>query len=236
MSIYKRYFIFIIGIIIQAAGIAIVVRSLLGNSPISSVPYVLSLVFPYTMGVMTFLINMVFLVAQILILGSRFQKVQLLQIPMTAIFAAFIDISLYAFSGLLPELYVFKLVLLLFGASCVALGVSLQIIADVVMLAGEAIVNAIAIRWHFDFGKVKTAFDTSLVCMAAIFSLSWLGSIEGVREGTLISALATGMIARFFIHHLGRVDSGGQLVFAPHLSNHTDRIACEAGQTTSEKN
>ena len=87
MSIYKRYFIFIIGIIIQAAGIAIVVRSLLGNSPISSVPYVLSLVFPYTMGVMTFLINMVFLVAQILILGSRFQKVQLLQIPMTAIFA-----------------------------------------------------------------------------------------------------------------------------------------------------
>ena len=68
MSIYKRYMIFTIGILLQSAGIALVVKSLLGTSPISSVPYVLSLVFPYSLGEMTFLINMVFLLAQVLIL------------------------------------------------------------------------------------------------------------------------------------------------------------------------
>jgi uncharacterized membrane protein YczE len=170
------------------------------------------------MGIMTFIVNMIFLLAQMVILGHRFQKVQLMQIPFTVIFASFIDITLYVFSWLLPEFYGLKLLVLFLGSGCVALGVSLQVIADVVMLAGEALVNAIAIRWQFEFGRVKTVFDIALVCLAASFSLFWLGEIEGLREGTLISALVTGTIARFFIHHLSYIDGNGKFVFAPHFT------------------
>ncbi len=217
MSIWERYIIFTVGIIVQSAGIALVVKSMLGTSPISSLPYVLSLAYPFTLGQTTFAVNMVFLVGQIVLLRRRFNVVQLIQIPVTLVFAMFIDASMAVFSSVVPEWYPSKMAVLLIGASFVSLGVSLQVIAHVLMLAGEAIVLAISQVFHFEFGWVKTAFDCSLVASAAIFSYTELGTIEGIREGTLISALITGSIARFFIRHLSRVDAQGGLVFTPHI-------------------
>ena len=217
MSIWKRYLIFTFGILVQSAGIALVVKSLLGTSPISSLPYVLSLAYPFTLGQTTFVVNMAFLVGQIILLRRRFDSIQLFQIPVTLVFAFFIDVSMALFAGIAPEMYAYKMFLLLLGATLVALGVSLQVIAHVLMLAGEAIVQAISQVFHFEFGWVKTVFDCTLVASAAIFSYIELGTIEGIREGTLISALITGSIARFFIRHLGRVDAQGNLVFAPHI-------------------
>ncbi|MDY3296844.1 YczE/YyaS/YitT family protein [Selenomonas sp.] len=217
MSIWKRYLIFTIGILVQSAGIALVVKSLLGTSPISSLPYVLSLAYPFTLGQTTFVVNMAFLVGQIALLRHRFNSVQLFQIPVTLVFAFFIDVSMALLENVIPELYLAKMAVLLLGAAFVALGVSLQVIAHVLMLAGEAIVQAISQVFHFEFGWVKTAFDCTLVASAALFSFTQLGTIEGISEGTLISALITGSIARFFIHHLSRVDAHGVLVFAPHI-------------------
>ena len=217
LSIWKRYLIFTIGILVQSAGIALVVKSLLGTSPISSLPYALSLAYPFTLGQTTFVVNMAFLAGQIALLRRRFDSVQLFQIPVTLVFAFFIDVSMALLENVVPELYLAKMAVLLLGAAFVALGVSLQVIAHVLMLAGEAIVHAISQVFRFDFGWVKTAFDCTLVASAALFSFTQLGTIEGIREGTLISALVTGSIARFFIRHLSRVDAHGALVFAPHL-------------------
>lgn len=217
MSIYKRYSIFTIGILIQAAGISLVVKSLTGTSPISSLPYVLSLVSPYSLGTTTFAINMIFLLAQILILRHKFNPIQLLQIPVTIIFALGIDLTMFLFNPLTPANYFLQCSFLLLGAAAIALGVSLQVIANVVMLPGEGLVTAISHHWQFDFGKVKTFFDTSLVIFAAALSFLSLGTIYGIREGTLVSALITGSIARFFIHYLSLLDKNGNLIFAPHL-------------------
>ena len=214
MSISRRYMIFFAGILVQAAGISLDVKSLLGTSPISSVPYVFSLAFPYSLGEMTFAVNMLFLLAQILILRRSFDWVQLLQAPVTLLFAAFIDFTMFLFAAVQPAAYPARFSVLLAGAVLIALGVALQVIANVIMLPGEGIVNAIALHWRFDFGSTKTAFDTTLVALAVIFGWLALGSIEGIREGTLVSALITGSIARFFIRHLSRVGRDGQLVFA----------------------
>lgn len=45
--------------------------------------------------------------------------------------------------------------------------------------------------------------------------LSWLyfGEIHGIREGTLISALIIGSIARFFIKYLSYIDKSGNRIF-----------------------
>ena len=83
------------------------------------------------------------------------------------------------------------------------------------MLPGEGIVYAVSRYFHIEFGKVKTANDVSLVSLAAVISLVYLGGIEGIREGTLISALITGTIARYFLKHLSKVDENGNLVFYP---------------------
>ena len=57
----RRYSMFFAGVPICAAGIALITRAGLGTSPISSIPFVLSLITPPTMGVYTFVFNMLFL-------------------------------------------------------------------------------------------------------------------------------------------------------------------------------
>lgn len=211
MTTFQRYSIFFFGIIVQSAGVALVVKSMLGTSPISSVPYALSLIVPYSFGQTTLAVNLLFLLGQIVLLRHRFHKIQLLQAPATALFAFFIDVFMAAFSAVLPEFYTMKLLILFLGAAMVSLGVALQVIANVLMLSGEGIVYAISQTFHIDFGKVKTAFDCFLVLTAVCLCMAFLPSIEGVREGTLISAMVTGTIARWFINHLSYVDSRGNI-------------------------
>ena len=57
----QRYFWFVIGIIINSFGVALITKAGLGTSPISSVSYVLSLQFPFTLGQFTFIVNMIFI-------------------------------------------------------------------------------------------------------------------------------------------------------------------------------
>lgn len=197
----------------MALGISCVIKSTLGTSPISSIPYVLSFCYPISLGGVTFIVNMLFLLGQIIILRRKFEYIQLLQIPMTAIFSMFIDLTMHILSGIVPEIYIGKIVTMFVGAVCVALGVALQIIGNVVTLAGEGIVNAIATHWQFDFGNTKTCFDTTLVIIACLISWIYFDEIRGVREGTLISALITGSITRFFIQRLSYIDESGNLIF-----------------------
>ncbi len=213
MTLFQRYLIFFIGIVGQTAGIALVVKSQLGTSPISSVPYALSLIMPLTFGQTTLAVNILFLLGQIILLRSRFHKVQFLQAPVNVIVASFIDFFMNLFVNVLPEEYYWKMAILLIGATLVAFGVAMQVIANVLMLSGEGIVYAITQTFKFDFGKVKTAFDCAFVITGASLCLMFLPSIEGIREGTLISAVLTGYIARWFIHHLSYVDDMGNMHF-----------------------
>ena len=212
-----RYFLFVVAVIVQASGIALVVKSMLGTSPISSLPYVISLAAPFTLGQMTFSINMLLVLGQYLLLRRAFDHIQFLQIPVTLIFSWFIDFFMEAWSWVIPTNYILQLLPLLIGTTLIAFGVAVQGIANVLMLPGEGIVYAVSRCFHIEFGKVKTANDVSLVSLAAVISLVYLGGIEGIREGTLISALITGTIARYFLKHLSKVDENGNLVFYPHF-------------------
>ncbi|MBQ1866884.1 DUF6198 family protein [Selenomonas sp.] len=216
MSMVVRYVLFVVAVIVQASGIALVVKSMLGTSPISSLPYVISLTSPFTLGQMTFTINMVMVLGQYLLLRKGFDTIQFLQVPVTLIFSWFIDFFMDAWAWVVPANYVMQLLPLLAGTTLIAFGVAVQGIANVLMLPGEGIVYAVSRHFHLEFGKVKTGNDISLVMLAAVISLIYLDGIEGIREGTLISALITGTIARFFLKHLGKVDANGNLVFHPH--------------------
>ena len=95
----KRYFFFILGLIINSFGIAFITKSALGTSPISSVPYVFSLRFDgFSFGGFTFIMNMLFILLQVLLLRKNFQLIQLLQIGANFLFSAFIDVGMSALS------------------------------------------------------------------------------------------------------------------------------------------
>lgn len=194
----KRYLVFLIGLWVSSMGISFATKAELGVSPISGVPYVLSVALPLSMGTFTFITNLLFVAGQIAILKSDFNKMQLIQIPMLLVFGYFIDLSYSMFSAITLTSYGQKVLFMLAGCVTLALGVSLQVTANVVILSGEALIKAIADKFHREFGSLKVCFDTTMVIMTCITSFVILHRLEGIREGTVIAALSVGWIVRIF--------------------------------------
>ncbi|KHD34885.1 membrane protein [Clostridium acetobutylicum] len=206
-ELLKRYIFFLIGLFVNALGVSFITKAKLGTSPISSVPYTLSMGFPLTMGTFTFILNMFLIVGQAIFLGKNFKKVQLMQIPISLVFGYFIDFTMALLSVLNPTTYVFKLVFLLIGCFILALGVSIEVIANVVMLSGEAFVSAISTKFKREFGTIKVCFDITLVVLSIIISLLMFRKVAGVREGTIVAALIVGIIARILSKRLGFINT-----------------------------
>lgn len=65
--------IFIIGLFINALGVSVITKADLGTSPISAIPYVLSLKLPLTLGELTVVFSLILVVLQIAILRKNFK-------------------------------------------------------------------------------------------------------------------------------------------------------------------
>lgn len=200
--VVKKYGMFVTGLVFAALGISLITKAGLGTSPITSPAYVLTFLFPRSLGTFTFLINSFMFVLEAVILGKSFRKIQFLQLPATLIFSACIDLWMFIFSFWRSDLYIGKLVLLLIGCTSLGLGIAFEVIPNVLILPGEGLVRAISQRMGWVFGHVKTTFDLLLVAGAALLSFLARGELLGIREGTVIAALIVGTIANFFIKRI----------------------------------
>ena len=200
----KRYGLFIISLWFSALGVAITKCGSLGVSCISSVPNVLSLRFTaLTIGGWTFLWNTLLVLCQIALLGKRFQKIQLLQIPLSFLFGWFTDVAMLLAVKIPVNSYAMQLVMVVAGVAVLAFGITLGVIANVVLNAGEGIVKALADVSGKEFGFVKMRFDAVCVILSLAISLvAFGGKIVGVREGTLIAAFLNGTMVKWYSRRL----------------------------------
>lgn len=202
MEKFKRYVIFLIGLFINSLGVSLITKADLGSSPISSIPYVLSLNFPMTLGQFTIIFSILLIIIQLFILRKNFKAEHLLQIPISILFGYFIDLTMVLLGFVHPETYGFKIIYLLIGCVILGFGVYMEVLANVAMLPGESFVRAVSTTWNTNFGNTKVAFDVSLTVIAAVLSFLFVHRLEGVREGTIIAALLVGFIARLFGRYL----------------------------------
>ena len=121
MNKLKRYILFLIGLFVNALGVSPVTKASLGTSPISSIPYVLSLNFPFTLGNFTIVFSILLIVLQILILRKNFKLENILQIPVSIAFGYFIDLTMYMLFWINPQSYFVKMIALLAG--CLGTGI-----------------------------------------------------------------------------------------------------------------
>ena len=200
----KRYVLFIISLWFSALGVAFAKCGDLGVSPLSSVPNVLSLRFTaLTIGGWTFVWNTLLVVCQIALLRKNFQKIQLLQIPLSFLFGWFTDVAMLLAVKIPVNSYAMQLVMVVAGVAVLAFGITLGVIANVVLNAGEGIVKALADVSGKEFGFVKMRFDAVCVILSLVISLvTFGGKIVGVREGTLIAAFLNGTMVKWYSRRL----------------------------------
>lgn len=119
----KRYLVFLLGLFVNSLGVALITKADLGTSLISSIPYVLSLSFPFSLGQFTIFFSILLIVLQLVILGRNFKAEHLLQIPVSLVFGYFIDLCMLLLFFVQPAAYVLKILYLLVG--CIVLGIVL---------------------------------------------------------------------------------------------------------------
>ena len=199
-EIAKRYVLFIISLFFSALGVAFTKHGELGVSPVSSVANIMSIRFPaLSLGTWLVIWNCVLIVGQVILLRKEYAPIQLLQIPLSFLFGYFTDLGMRIVSFIPAGSYPVRLAMIVIGIIILGFGVSLSVIANVIMNSGEAFVKAVADKTNKNFGDVKIAFDVLCVIMAVVLSLVFFDfTIVGAREGTVISALLTGAVVKFF--------------------------------------
>ena len=200
----KRWLFLIVGLLIMAFGVGFSIKGNLGTSPISSLPYVTGQISGLTVGMTTIIMHCVLILLQILILRKNYDWIQLLQLPIAFLFGLMTDLAVGALAFLHPAGYAQQWLLCGIGIVLVAVGVSFEVTADVVTLAGEGFVLAVCKVCPIKFGTMKVCFDVSLVVISCILSALFLHGIYGVREGTVAAAVLVGCISRRINKYLER--------------------------------
>lgn len=220
-ELLKRYIFFFLGICLNAFGIALFTRSKLGTGPTSCIPYVVSLKSGLSFGTCTFIFNILLLLGQIILLRKKFPRYQLLQLPVTLLFSILIDGTMKFTTFVNTDIYWIALLYNILGCVFRAVGVSCQVVADVVMLSTEAFVKALSDVSKKEFSWIKLFFDVFMAAVAIALSFLLLGRLESVREGTLIIVLLVGPVSHYFTKRLSFTnyvfENESELVFEPKL-------------------
>lgn len=206
-NLVLRMAVLVVGLGFIAFGVALSRATGMGTSPISCVPAVLSYAVPgITIGTFTFVFNLVFVAAQVAMLRRDYKPIQLLQLPLTLVFAVLIDLFVPLAERVPLPTYPTCVAAMLVSVCFTAFGVFLEVKATFIPLPGEGISTTVSKVTGIAFPRCKLGFDVGNVVLGAAISLLAMGGLFGVREGTLIAALAVGPLVRVVNRALPQFD------------------------------
>jgi uncharacterized membrane protein YczE len=193
-----RGLIYCVGLLILAFGVTFAVNSNLGVSPVTSVPYVISLLANISLGTCTTLVYCFYILLQIPLQGGKFHPALVLEIVFSTVFGWFVDgVKLILGDFCLPT-YFGQLGMLAISIVLIALGLVLYIDVKIAPMPPEGLVTCIADKLGKPFPKIKTLFDCASVLAGLTLCFLFLGKVVGIREGTIITALLVGKLTGFF--------------------------------------
>ncbi|WP_298486726.1 YitT family protein [uncultured Ruminococcus sp.] len=184
---------YFIGLFLMTIGIALSVKSNLGVSPVSSIPYTMTCVCGIEMGKATIIFHCALVLLQILLLRKKFKYINLLQVIVGIIFGYFTTFCNYL-ASLLPatDNIVIRLAMMLISTVFIALGIFMYLPADLMPLAGEGAMQAVSQVSGVEFSKVKIGFDCTMVAVSVVTCLIAVHSLGSVGVGTVIAAVLVG--------------------------------------------
>lgn len=211
ISFLWQHVLLLVSLYIMTFGVAVCVRSMLGSSVISTLPYVFETagarglgVPALTIGQYTYIMNAILVLGQIVVLRRRFEAVQLFQLLVGFVFGSLIDINMLSTQWLMPEILATKIAAQVIGCTVLGLGIALEVRCGSVTMPGEGFPVAISAVTGIEFPKVKICVDTSLVTLAVIFCYVFFGAWQWyiVGIGTLFAMIYVGMVVRTAGRHM----------------------------------
>lgn len=193
-----RYIVFVTGLFVASMGVAFSTKAGLGTSPVASLPYAVSLVNRVlTLGGWLNLLSIIQIIVQVILTRKNCNIPEIvIQTVLAFVYGFLTDLSCSLIKGLQVNTYASQFGYMLAGCLVLAIGIWIQYMGGVAMLPGEAMNRAISQVTGKAYESVKIFFDICYITLAAIISLSFLGRVEGVREGSVIAAVLVGLIIK----------------------------------------
>lgn len=197
MTNIHRFISYIAGIVLLSLGSVMAIKAGLGVSPITTLPYAISMISSISVGMASAILFTVYVLIQILLLKRDFKPIQTLQILFAILYGQIVNLfnSIINFNS---DKFIINLPIFLISLVFTAIGITLTINANLVPVAPDGLTQAIAKRFNKPFGKIKVCFDATIVIVAIIVLILSGKSIAGIGIGTVISALATGILVDKF--------------------------------------
>jgi uncharacterized membrane protein YczE len=212
--------VYVVALLLMAAGVAFVSRSSFGYSMIVAPPYLISHKVGLSFGTVEYLWQGALLVVMCLIL-RRFRISYLFSFVTAVLYGLTLDVFLKLFGGLETGAVGLRVLYFAVGSVCISLSVALFVRTYLCPEVYELFVKEFSRAYSLPLGRVKWAFDGVNLIISIVLSLCLFGGgvfaafsfpalgravvsgyvIEGIGIGTLVATLLNGPL----IGLIGRV-------------------------------
>ena len=197
---YKNLIQYLCGLFIMTIGIAFSIKTNMGISPVSTIPYTMTVVWGVEIGLATIIFHCGLVLLQFILLKDRFGIANLVQVPVGVVFGYFTSLSVYLLS-FIPDSSSILMSFLYMAISIftIAFGIFLYLPPNLVPLAGEGTMQAVSIVFNKKFSNVKIGFDIAMVTISACTCLFFIHSFGSVGICTIISAVFVGVALKLIV-------------------------------------
>lgn len=199
-TVVKKYILFLIGLFIASMGVAFSTKAGLGTSPVASVPYSISLINQMlTFGGWLNLMSVMQILVQIAVQKGKCNYAEIaIQTVLAFVYGYLTNFSCWLIKDITVTTYPMQFGFMLLGCIILAFGIWVQVKGGVAMLPGEAMNRAISTVTGKRYENIKIFFDILYIAVSAVMCFVFIGSLKGVREGSIIAALAVGNIIKVY--------------------------------------
>lgn len=191
---------YLCGLTALALGATLLVRADFGVSVVVAPAYLLHLKLSQiwsfvTFGVAEYIVQGVLLLLLMAVV-RRFHWSYLFSFVTALLYGRILDLFLILTGGIAMDVLWLRLLFFLLGLLVGALGVSLILHTYVSPEVYELVLKELSGRFHWEVGKLKIAYDITSCTIAILMSFVFFGlfHFEGVKLGTVVSALLNGVL------------------------------------------
>ena len=199
-KIIQQYTLFLIGLFIASLGVVFSTKAGLGTSPVASLPYSVSLVNGlFSFGGWLNVLSVIQISIQVMLLRRKCKPVEIaIQTILAFVYGYLTNLSCWLIRDIPVNSYLEQLLYLTISCFVLAFGIWMQFRGKVAMLPGEAMNRAISEVTGKRYENIKIFFDIFYIAASAVVCLVFMGELKGVREGSIIAAVAVGLIINLY--------------------------------------
>lgn len=188
------------GIVLDAAGVALITKSNFGITAVSALPYTLSQSFPVLTYGTWYYCFQVSLMLLLVLLTRKFKKDYIIAFVVGFLFSFVLDIAAFLF-GFWPDTLPFQIIYFVSGTLLLMIGVAFLMNSGLPIMPQDLFTKDFSSFIGIPFKRVKTLFDVSCVAISCLIALLAARHLIGIGAGTLLSACINGYGISFFRDH-----------------------------------